>query len=374
MTERRVHVIDLDNVLHVGAKAGHSKDYNIDGVPTGGIYYLLSTLRKSGWIDNPQGNPVVVVYDTHRNYRKEIATYYKAHRKNKSNVELIRDKGVWLQKDIAVNVLNKCGVLTLGMEGLEADDLMFNLALNLACHPSQPLLNGIQLRLHTSDEDWVGAMGLAPNIVIDPTVKASTLHQKRTYNDYQRNTGKSVEDCYMERALYGDNSDGYKGFGDTFRDTLGRSTSEIYGLPEVQQYFYQKYWDRTFWIALYNKYYASNPELLKEMVNQTNLAFPVFLQEVFETDLLRYCESTPTFTPLAQLLNVLRIRVLEKNLGPLHPFNENHKQQINSLKSKYSGEYGEVFELYSSNKVRYLPEVKITIEEVNKSFQVTNSN
>lgn len=364
---KRLHIIDMDNVLHVGTKAGHSKNYNVASVPTGGIYNLISTLRKHNIVSDPVNNPVIFVYDTGKSFRKEIYPAYKAHRKEKSNVELIRDRAVSLQKEITIKeLLEKAGYMVLGKEGYEADDLMFNIVLHFACLPDQPLTKGeLSIHLHTSDEDWVGAMGLAPNIYLEATVNSSKLNQTGNYYEFTKVTGERVEDCYLKRAIYGDN-DGYDGFGKTYRETLQRTTNEIYHLEEAQEYFYQRYWDRLFWIELYNKYYSGYPELLEEMTVQTNLAFPIYMEELFNANLGEYLNRQIDINVYGEFTDLLRIKTLERILGKLNPYSEQHAKALEYLKQEYANKYSDVFELYKNTE--YLPELKITADQVNDTF------
>ena len=306
--------------------------------------------------------------DTHRNFRKEIFPAYKAHRKNKTSTELLRDKAVRLQKELMKEVLRQAGFPVLEAEGYEADDIMFNVVLHYAVHADQPLTNGMSITLHTSDEDWVGAMGLAPNIYYNSTVNQNRMQHITSYMEFKAQTGEDVEACYISRAMNGDN-DGYGGFAKPFREATGLPPESLFNAPEVKENYLPRYWDSNFWKGIFQAYFSDNPELLKVMEIQTNLAFPLFMNDIYSSDITELISSVPNKDTLLEICNILRIHVLKTQIGELEPYNDIHERKLIGIKNKYSSEFQDVFDLYK--QIEYMPEQIITTDQVEIAFGLT---
>ena len=303
---KTINIVDLDNILHIGAKAGHGKNFNVGSFPTGGLYNVFRTLKKMGVLLDDPNKKLVVVYDKGVSLRKGVYPEYKAHRADKSKVELLKDRGVQLQKQVIVEALQKAGFLVIGIDGLEADDLMFNLVYHLALDPSQPLHkeDGVTVIVHTSDQDWIGATGVSSTVLYQGAVNGNKLTSG--LNDFNAfyNKGENPYRCYIRRAMFGDSGDGYNGFGRDFMDVLGKSCEEAYKYPEVESNLNSMFWNGFFFKQLFQQRYSNYPDLLQKIYLQIDLAFPIMDERVYgvNTNLLTRLEQPVNLAPIKELL------------------------------------------------------------------------
>lgn len=364
---KTINIVDLDNLLHIGAKAGHGKNFNVGAFPTGGLYNVFRNLKNMGVLLNEPNKKLVVVYDKGTSLRKDVYPEYKAHRKNKSKVELLKDKGVQLQKEVIVEALQRAGFLTIGLEGMEADDLMFNLVYKLAVDPTQPLEqeDGLTVVVHTSDQDWIGATGVSGSVLYKGAVRGNKLTSG--LNDFNAfyNKGENPYHCYIKRAMFGDSGDGYNGFGREFMEVLGKSPEEVYRYPEVQQGLPSMYWNAYFFKKAFQERYNQYPELLQSIYLQMDLAFPIMNEKVYGDglNLIELLDKPINLVPIKELLETLRIKILEDQLGNLGEFNG---KVFNTFRNKYEPKYTDVFEYFKS--IEYLPKQLITTEQVDIAF------
>ena len=356
-----IHIIDLDNILHVGTKAGRMGKFNTMAFPTGGLYRLFGLLKSAGVFTDPENNKAIVVYDKMTGYRRQIYPEYKQSRKAyKSDDDKTKDKAVQLQKEFVIDLLNKSGILVMGNELLEADDIMFNIALHFAWNPSQPLINGTNLILYSSDADWVGALGLAPNIYFSCTNSNSEkLNSIREYSDYMGAFGTALEYHYAWRAIYGDVSDGYAGYRDP----------SILNTEEMKTVTNTNYWNYFFWEELIKRYHGSeDAEILNSMLLNLRLAFPIYSPDIYNQDFLSMLNHlTIDKIAIKEKLEILRIKILEKELGKLNDFSDEHAEKMRNIIRNFTPKYQVVFDYYS--KIQYIP--KISTEDVDKAFSRT---
>ena len=361
---KTIHVIDLDSILHIGSKSGHGSKFNIHSIPTGGIFHLLNVLKKTRVFEDPTNNKLIFTRDFRENFRREIFPEYKGNR-NQTETYKILSKGVRLQKEIIEKVLVDCGFLVFNnpeYAGYESDDVAFNIALHYACNYFEELMNGgLTLEFYTSDEDWVGILGLAPRFYLSYAVNGHTLSDVRTAEDYYSVKGHRVQEIYWRKAVEGDKSDNYPGFGSVIRQH-GINSYDIITLPEIQNYYWQKYWDSSFWLQTIYKYYGYH-EVYKEIETQINLAYPIYMPQIFQMPLNQMLNIQINWAPLKRLTNDLRIKTLEKYLGPLEPYNP---EALKFYISMYGGEYKDVLEYFK--QIQYSPQQVISAEGVDKAF------
>lgn len=339
-----LHIIDLDNILHVGALSGRSLDWAVNNIPTGGIYQVLQRIRKINPFDNPN-KKIIIVSDVKENIRKENYPHYKAQRgKYDNEAKKVQRKGIRLQKTLIMDMFQKCGIPVIEKRGYEADDIMFNILLSHIYAKGNPLFHETTSTLHTSDADWIGAMCLSPNnIFFDCTTTTSKLRNITDIYSYMGNFQRDPGMEYIDRILYGDTSDNYKGISQVLNTdiTLGIKGS-------LEQYMRenpsgQYIWNSTWWKE-YLTSYISDPAIAEVVVESVDLALPFYMEEIaMNPNIANY---TPNWEPMKDFTKVLRIKILEKHLGNIGEYTDKLNDYLNRLKSAYMKDYSEVFEMY----------------------------
>lgn len=107
-----IAILDGNCYLHVG-EAAWSKNLNMLGFPTGGIYQLMSKVCNLYMY----GIPFVVVFDS-PSFRKSVNSSYKKSRKV--------DYKILAQAKAIIPMLKRAGVNTLQVPEFEGDDLVAN--------------------------------------------------------------------------------------------------------------------------------------------------------------------------------------------------------------------------------------------------------
>ena len=114
---------NLHRCLHVPVFQSLSSN----GVPTGGVYGGLQTIRHT--LDHFNARECVVVWDGgYSTYRKELYPAYKANREPKTSAEQ-SEKEEYLsvfgsQKILMTRVLHQLGCRILELSGVEGDDVL----------------------------------------------------------------------------------------------------------------------------------------------------------------------------------------------------------------------------------------------------------
>lgn len=363
-----LHIIDLSNVLCVGAFAGRSKGYATQNIPTGGIYQVIQRIRKINPFENPD-KKLVIVTDHKENIRKDKYDIYKSQRgKYDSESTKIQKKGVRLQEELILNVLSQVGIPIFTKEGYEADDLMFNIIYNYVVQEGNPLHHDTTVYLHTSDGDWIGVLGLAPNnIFYECTTTVSELSQVNTYRDFIKVTNRYPEYEYLQRALYGDKADNYKGITDDlgvgFLNQMQLELEEYQKTTHISQYFWYMDWWREYLL----RFAGTNPNYIASVIENVELAFPYFLPEIALGDLSYIDNYTPDWSKLYEFVDLFSIKALQKQLGKISPFSDEKAQALNKLKVYYKSEYNEVFKMYTG-LTKELSEPVLSTEAVDRIY------
>lgn len=350
-----INIIDLDNILHVGTKSSKLGALNVHGIPTGGIYNFMKLLRDNFLLSHPNYNKAVVVYDLGKPIRKEWYEEYKANRSRyKNEKDLTLDKAVRFQKELIIKMCQAVGIPILGIAGMEADDLQFNIILNLVYNEatfSNPESNVI---IHTSDADWLGVLNFTDRIRIKPSNSLSSkLNGITTIHDYYPVIGTNPLKHYLEKSIFGDAGDNY----------FGNSMFGIYQNEDFESNLnINTFWNYFHWETYFKNLGVGTAENLLQM----KLAFPIFHQELFEMNWLEYISnSNINFDELKNFLSLTRINLFKKLLGELPPFTQKDVEDIERLKQSFMGDYTEVFEYFE--KIKYVP--KISLEEAVKAFE-----
>lgn len=365
-----LHIVDLDNILHTG-KSKFSKNFNMNSFPTGGIYQFLLRLRSTGVLEY-DNIKMICVSDTKDNFRKQIdPDTYKTHRaRNKTQKQLIEDKGIGLQKALLIKYLREAGIPVLEMPGYEADDLMFNIVLHYAVKESQPLNNrDMSIVLHTSDADWTGAMGLADNIMLSSTTQTGRMSQIKDLNDFYRVEEYHPNEAYFRRMINGDKGDGYSGFKDWFELRVGGTHpyQQLMSHPKVEEIgFHSVFWNMGWWYNFAAEEYGNDQKLVEVMQKHIQLAFPYYIEELVTTDINGMLRKVDT-KPLLNLTNTFRLKSLEKQVGHLEPYGDKHHETLQQIIRGFRPKYNDVFDMYK--EVSYelnRPKEALSVEEMDK--------
>lgn len=335
--------------------------FNTSSFPTGGLYRLFGLMKTLGVLSSPEQNKMIVVYDKGVGARRSIYPQYKASRKEyKNNVDITKDKAVQLQKQVAIDMLEKAGFLVLGSDILEADDLMFNIVLHFAYHQEQPLTKGTRITLHSSDADWLGVLGITPNIFFNCTNNnVEKLCAVNSYGDYMRVYGTPIEYHYAWKAVYGDTSDGYTGHRDP--RSLNEASKTVTNM---------NFWNYAYWEDLVRKLHTQDgEEVLNHILLHYRLAMPIYEQNTFNFDYMSKLRGNVLdMDVIRNQLNIYRIKILEGTLGKLNPYTAVEREALDNVKRYFMGEYQDVFDYYS----QMVYEPKISTEAVERAFAKTN--
>lgn len=195
---RCVYIYDVSPIIISGSE-GFSRNYNIDGFPTGGLYKLFSYITK----DCRGKDLIYLCLDSPKNYRKEKFSYYKANRANKGT-EVSRLK-YRMQIEAIKKYLPEMGIDVLEIEGLEADDLIYSLAYKYKD-------DNIVIRSDDSD--------LSEIIAFAPKAKMFSVMGR---GDVEMSTG-----TLRNKVIYGDTSDNIPSLGNYIKNF--DTAKKIYGL------------------------------------------------------------------------------------------------------------------------------------------------
>lgn len=122
-TVKRLLITDANALFHRSRNAllRSSGGFSLpDGTPTTGTFGFTNNLLSV--IDEVKPTHVLVVYDAGGNFRKEQSTEYKANRE-KSDDSFYREFD-----NVKQHVLPAFGIKTVGIKGVEADDVIFTVS------------------------------------------------------------------------------------------------------------------------------------------------------------------------------------------------------------------------------------------------------
>lgn len=364
---KEYHILDLYNIICVGAYAGRSKSYASQNIPTGGIYQVLQRIRKIQAIQNKDKH-IIVVTDSRKNFRKDKYDVYKAQRGlYDSDSKKIQREAVRLQEIILKGLFRKMGIPVFEVDGYEADDLVFNILFNLATVGETPLYNS-RVYLHTSDGDWIGNMTLSPeNILFDCTTTTSDISKVKTFNDFELTTGKSPDYEFFERMIYGDKADNYKGVQTVFS---GKELDKIYDkVTEILQTTPVEHisWNMDWWKEFMLDFAGTDENKIRVVLESVELAFPYYMKQIAEGDIIDKLNQTPDWKVLYQFTDLFQIKIFEKDLGAISKFSEEKAYKLNTFKEQYKHEFHKVFKTYEGLSLE-VREPVISIESVDKIY------
>lgn len=175
-------IYDMSAIINAGTKASHSKMYNINGIPTGGLYklffYLIQDMLDSKKEKEKDGQEtkIIACFDTTlaNNIRKEVLPVYKSNRglgslnnctsleeyeklssSDREKIALARN--VFIQTKFCEDCLGKLGVLTVKADGYEADDLIYSSVISTM--NEQP-----KVVIRADDEDLYDCLAYNPKV------------------------------------------------------------------------------------------------------------------------------------------------------------------------------------------------------------------
>lgn len=366
---KQIHIIDLYNILCVGAYGGRTKSYATQSIPTGGIYQVLQRIRKIRPVHKDDVH-IVIVTDSKNNIRKNKYEVYKANRGlYDDKTKKIQRKAVHLQEELLKDLFERMNIPVFEVDGYEADDLAFNIMLSLAYTEGNPLYD-YQVYMHTSDGDWIGNMMLAPdNVFYDCTTYRSRLAKVKTYREFTNLNNSEPDYEYFHRMIYGDKADNYKGLQSVF------SSSEIDLIyDKVEEYlvkenleFYAIGWDMEWWKEFLTSFAGTDERKIRGVLESVELAFPYTLPQIADIDIRNQIFTKVNWKAMYQFTDLFQIKLFEKELGKVSKFSDEKVQTLTKIKLHYRDRYKEVFESYEGLK-REIREPLITQESLNEIY------
>lgn len=321
----------MSAIINAGSKASHSKMYNINGIPTGGLYKLFFYLvndfldSKKEKEKNGQETKIIACFDTplSNNIRKEILPVYKSNRglgklNSYTNLEeyeklpfsdrekIALTRSVFVQTKFCEDYLDKLGVLAVKADGYEADDIIYSVVISTA--DKQP-----EVIIRADDEDLYDCVGF------NPKVKFFSVAGRGHLNAY---TG-----VMLNKILHGCTSDKIP------------SVSKMY--PYDCALFERAVMDN-----IINPFYVHNADSslnthLLDTLNMTDFAKEAILKNMycvvpFLTDMneaIEECSSDLDEEYLYLLLSTFRMKTLAKKIGKTLPdkFDDKSKEILNTL-------------------------------------------
>ena len=169
-----------------------------DGTPTTGVFGFTNNFLAA--IDEVKPTHCVVVYDAGGNFRKEQSTEYKANRRKNSDAFYVEAEAVKRE------ILPAFGIKTVGVKGVEADDVIFTLA-----HTMAPQFD--EIIILTCDQDILQCVTDKVKVLLFNSAKKKVM---MGVDETREKLGVEPKDIPMLKALAGDGSDnisGIKGIG-----------------------------------------------------------------------------------------------------------------------------------------------------------------
>ena len=164
-----------------------------DGTPTTGAYGFSNNLLST--LDKFSITHCLVVYDAGGNFRKETSEDYKANRE-KSSQDFYREMDI-LKKEI----LPSFGIKTVGVKGVEADDVIFTVS-NTMAHKFDEVL------ILTCDQDILQCVTDKVKVILFNSAKNTKVMGEE---EVIEKLGVAPKHIPMLKALAGDASDNIRG-------------------------------------------------------------------------------------------------------------------------------------------------------------------
>lgn len=196
----KIVLVDVNTLLHVGDKAPHSKNWSVSDVNgvkfrTGGLTAVLNVIRRADYDIN---RDIFVFCFDRKTFRKERAysmgVDYKGGREKMSPSLIV-------QSDLLFEWLPKMGFNTIGLDGLEADDIIYS----IVQHSKE---YGIEVDIISTDRDLT--VNINENIrLVSPNSKVSSVD----FSNYEYTIGQSkghtipYNTILLYKSICGDDSD-----------------------------------------------------------------------------------------------------------------------------------------------------------------------
>lgn len=193
-----VNLVDVNNLLHIGNhRFGNYSVSDVAGnnIKTGGMYMVLNLLRRK--IYHHTGNIWVFCFDR-KSFRREVGMSlgidYKTGRSKMPSHLMIQSEELF-------NWLPKIGYNTIGIDGLEADDIINSIVHLLKDQP-------VKINILSTDRDLSFNVSDKCNLV-SSNLKVPTV-TKENYESTVGNKGHHVyyNSILLYKVICGDSSDG----------------------------------------------------------------------------------------------------------------------------------------------------------------------
>lgn len=196
----KIVLVDVNTLLHVGDKAPHSKNWSVSDVNgnkfrTGGLTAVLNVIRRADYDIN---RDIFVFCFDRRTFRKQRAhsmgVDYKGGREKMS-------PSLVVQSDLLFEWLPKMGFNAIGLDGLEADDIIYSIV-----HHSKEY--GIGVDIISTDRDLT--VNINENIrLVSPNSKVSSVD----FSNFEYTIGQAkghtipYNTILLYKSICGDDSD-----------------------------------------------------------------------------------------------------------------------------------------------------------------------
>lgn len=221
----KTYIVDGNSLLF---RAYYSTAYSgnlmmtSDGIPTNAIYAFHNLMKKIKAMIK-DGDRLFVAFDTDKpTFRAKEFIDYKAQR-SACPPELIA------QMPIAREMLISMGIYYKELAGYEADDLAGSMA-------KYASLKGDEVRLFTSDKDFLQLLDLSDNVTVEMLKKGLSETICYTKENLKELFGLNPDQIVDFKGIAGDPSDNYKGIKGVGEKTAMKLLNEHGHLEDILRY------------------------------------------------------------------------------------------------------------------------------------------
>lgn len=218
----KTYIVDGNSLLF---RAYYSTAYtgnlmmNKDGIPTNAIFAFHNLMKKIK-AKIKDGDHLFVAFDTDKpTFRRQEFSEYKAQRSE-------CPEELKIQMPIAREMLLAMGIYYQELEGYEADDLAGSMAKYAA-------LKGDEVRLFTSDKDFLQLLDLSDDVTVEMLKKGLTETICYTKANLKELFGLYPNQIVDFKGIAGDPSDNYKGIKGVGEKTAFKLLEQYGHLEEI---------------------------------------------------------------------------------------------------------------------------------------------
>lgn len=304
-------IIDVPSVLHSGYGTSFGKRASYKGIPTGGLYTLVSVVAQAA----SSGDLIALVWDSPTN-RRDFLPEYKSTRNPDPVIRFANKVSYKYFKNITSNCYK--------FEGYEADDIAYNIV-------EQYKESQFYIELYTADYDW------AHNIFSDrqELYPANSNLCRVTKNNFEgifsdSNCSMKFNALTVKKILFGDPSDHVPRFNPDPLDSESCFKAFI-NFCDKNNLDYREKDSFLHFVNTFKNAFKS--ETVTELLNRAEVMFPRKINT--EIILSQSKLNVQAFSKLCSLIGCVKIC---KRLNI--PFYEDMGEEQNNLKFLFEEEKG----------------------------------